>query len=359
MFTQIGSVALFALAASESALGRPLLVQRQSSNSSIGNFGSCSVPEISFGVGFDNRKETSFEPTDQASYNHGSADNIAIITQFMCDNLVNSCKADATAQATCVTATNAAAAALPGTGGQADAFNAVFGIKTNFANIPVVSDQGTTLGVDGTNSVSGAAATSIDASVTTAAAAATSAAATEDCPAAVTVTVTGAAAAATSAAAESAATSSAVAAAASATGTAAAASSTDSASIGNFGSCTVPQIQFGVGFDNRKETAFEPVDQTSYNHGSADNIAVITQFMCNTLTNTCNADATAKETCATATSAAAAALSGTGQQADAFNAVFGIKTNFANVPVVSNTGVTLGVDGTNSATAATAATTSA
>jgi len=359
MFTQIGSVALFALAASESALGRPLLVQRQSSNSSIGNFGSCSVPEISFGVGFDNRKETSFEPTDQASYNHGSADNIAIITQFMCDNLVNSCKADATAQATCVTATNAAAAALPGTGGQADAFNAVFGIKTNFANIPVVSDQGTTLGVDGTNSVSGAAATSVDASVTTAATAAISAAATEDCPAAVTVTVTGAAAAATSAAAESAATSSAVAAAASATGTAAAASSTDSASIGNFGSCTVPQIQFGVGFDNRKETAFEPVDQTSYNHGSADNIAVITQFMCNTLTNTCNADATAKATCATATSAAAAALSGTGQQADAFNAVFGIKTNFANVPVVSNTGVTLGVDGTNSATAATAATTSA
>lgn len=358
MFTQIGSVALFALAASESALGRPLLVQRQSSNSSIGNFGSCSVPEISFGVGFDNRKETSFEPTDQASYNHGSADNIAIITQFMCDNLVNSCKADATAQATCVTATNAAAAALPGTGGQADAFNAVFGIKTNFANIPVVSDQGTTLGVDGTNSVSGAAATSVDASATTAAAFTTSAAATEDCPAAVTVTVTGAAAAATSAAAESVAASSAVA-AASATGTAAAASSTDSASIGNFGSCTVPQIQFGVGFDNRKETAFEPVDQTSYNHGSADNIAVITQFMCNTLTNICNADATAKATCATATSAAAAALSGTGQQADAFNAVFGIKTNFANVPVVSNTGVTLGVDGTNSATAATAATTSA
>jgi hypothetical protein len=369
MFTQIGSVALFALAASESVLGRPLAIrQSTNSSSSIGDFGSCSVPEISFGVGFDNRKETSFEPTDQVSYNHGSADNIAIITQFMCDNLVNSCKADATAQATCVTATNAAAAALPGTGGQADAFNAVFGIQTNFAAIPVVSDQGTTLGVDGTNSVSGAAATSVDAAATTAAVVTTSAAvaaattaATEDCPAAVTVTVSGAAAVATSAAAASVATSSAVVAvaAASATGTAAAASSTDSASIGNFGSCTVPQIQFGVGFDNRKETAFEPVDQTSYNHGSADNIAVITQFMCNTLTNTCNADATAKATCATATNAAAAALAGTGQQADAFNAVFGITTDFANVPVVSNTGVTLGVDGTNSATAATAATTSA
>lgn len=83
--------------------------------------------------------------------------------------------------------------------------------------------------------------------------------------------------------------------------------------------------------------------------------------MCNTLTNTCDADATAKVTCATATNAAAAALAGTGQQADAFNgnlfrvcimsfdmliisflAVFGITTDFANVPVVSNTGVTLG-----------------
>lgn len=49
---------------------------------------------------------------------------------------------------------------------------------------------------------------------------------------------------------------------------AAAASSTASASqIGDFGKCTVPQIEFGVGFDNRKETSFQPVDQTSYDHG--------------------------------------------------------------------------------------------
>jgi hypothetical protein len=33
---------------------------------SIGNFGSCSVPEINFGVGFDNRKETSYLPVDQS-----------------------------------------------------------------------------------------------------------------------------------------------------------------------------------------------------------------------------------------------------------------------------------------------------
>lgn len=29
------------------------------------DFGSCSVPQIEFGVGFDGRKETSFQPTDK------------------------------------------------------------------------------------------------------------------------------------------------------------------------------------------------------------------------------------------------------------------------------------------------------
>jgi hypothetical protein len=28
------------------------------------DFGSCTVPEIEFGAGFDNRRETSFRPTD-------------------------------------------------------------------------------------------------------------------------------------------------------------------------------------------------------------------------------------------------------------------------------------------------------
>jgi hypothetical protein len=35
--------------------------------------------------------------------------------------------------------------------------------------------------------------------------------------------------------------------------------------IGNFGSCSVPQIKFGAGFDGRRETAFEPVDQGKQN----------------------------------------------------------------------------------------------
>jgi hypothetical protein len=294
------------------------------SASSIGDFGSCSIPQIEFATGFDGRTETSFQPVDQVSYNHGSADNIDIITQFMCDTLVNSCGADATAQATCATATTAADGQTAKTGAQADAFNAVFGITTNFAAVAEISDQGATVaagvGAAATSAAVGAVATSAAVG-----AAATSAA----------VVSTAAAASVTSAAAV-------------------ASSSASSSSIGDFGSCTVPQIEFGVGFDNRKETAFQPVDQTSFNHGSADNIAVITQFICNTLTNTCNADATAKATCASATTAAAAALGQTGAQADAFNAVFGITTQFSQVPVVSNTGVTLGVDGTNTAAAATA-----
>lgn len=62
----------------------------------------------------------------------------------MCDQLVNSCGADATAKATCASAKAAADTVTAKTGGQADAFNAVFGIKTDFAAVPVVNDQGVT-----------------------------------------------------------------------------------------------------------------------------------------------------------------------------------------------------------------------
>lgn len=71
---------------------------------------------------------------------------------------------------------------------------------------------------------------------------------------------------------------------------------TGGSNIGNFGKCSVPQIEFGVGFDNRKETSFQPVDKgkslnglitprviltidflVSFNHGSAQNIGIITR----------------------------------------------------------------------------------
>ncbi|KZV68297.1 hypothetical protein PENSPDRAFT_582564, partial [Peniophora sp. CONT] len=109
----------------------------------------------------------------------------------------------------------------------------------------------------------------------------------------------------------------------------------------NFGTCTTPQIEFATGFDNRKETSFEPVDKTSFNHGSAQNIDIITQFICDTLTNSCKADAQAKATCATAKAAASAKPAKTGAQADAFNAAFGITTNFAAVASVSDQGVVI------------------
>jgi hypothetical protein len=269
----------------------PSAVEVASTSSSIGNFGSCSVPQIEFATGFDGRTETSFQPVDKVSYNHGSADNIAIITQFMCDTLTNTCGADATAKATCAAAQAAAAAQTQGQGIDADAFNGVFGIATNFRNVEAVSDQGVVNADSTGGSVSVA---SVGATETGAAA--------PGAETAVAITAT-------------------------------------SSSVGNFGTCTIPQIEFGVGFDGRTETAFQPVDKVSYNHGSADNIAIITQFMCDQLVNSCGADATAKATCAAAQAAAAAQTQGQGIDADAFNGVFGIATNFRNVEAVSDQGV--------------------
>ncbi|KAJ7903500.1 hypothetical protein B0H14DRAFT_2665129 [Mycena olivaceomarginata] len=108
--------------------------------------------------------------------------------------------------------------------------------------------------------------------------------------------------------------------------------------IGNFGSCTTPQIEFGAGFDGRKETSFRPVDRVSYNHDSGD-ITTITEFICNALANTCGADLLAQATCAKARQAAAAETPEQGIDADAFNAVFGIQTNFKDVQAISNTSV--------------------
>ncbi|KAK0480026.1 hypothetical protein IW261DRAFT_106754 [Armillaria novae-zelandiae] len=279
------------------------------SGAAIGNFGSCSVPQIEFGVGFDNRKETSFEPVDKTSYNHGSAQAIGIIAQFICDTLVNSCGADATAKATCATAETAVNNAPAKTGGQADAFNAVFGITTDFDSIAAVDDQGNVIAGTGSSSSDANATSVASASDTLATASATTAAAVTDASSAVQSTST------------------------SSTST-----SSTSSSIGNFGSCSTPQIEFGVGFDGRKETSFEPVDEQSYNHGSAQAIGIIAQFICDQLVNSCGADATAKATCATAENAVNNVAAKTGGQADAFNAVFGITTDFAAVAVVDDQG---------------------
>jgi len=157
------------------------------------------------------------------------------------------------------------------TGAQADAFNAEFGIFTNFSAIPALDDQGKPVtGPDGPGSSSPDSGAS-------------------DPP--------------------------------------------------DFGKCSKPEILFASNLDGRKETAFAPVDKVSYNHGSADNIGVITQFMCDSLTNTCAANQAAKTLCDRAKGAANAAPPLTGEQADAFNAIFGEETNFASVTPIDNTGV--------------------
>ncbi|KAF8968157.1 hypothetical protein BDZ97DRAFT_458267 [Flammula alnicola] len=287
------------------ATSAPAAVTSAAAGPAGANFGSCTVPQIEFGVGFDSRKETSFQPTDKQSFNHGSAQNIDIITQFICDTLTNSCKANQAAKDICATAQKAADALPPQTGAQADAFNAAFGITTNFASVAVVDDTGNVVSTGtGTAATTAAvpAATLVASQISTATAAAS------------TATTAGA------------------------------------AGVGNFGKCSVPQIEFGAGFDGRKETSFQPVDKASFNHGSAQNIDIITQFICDTLTNTCGADQTAKATCAKGQAAADSAATGTGAQADAFNAVFGISTQFSSVAQIDNQGRVVGA-----ATTATAA----
>lgn len=76
----------------------------------------------------------------------------------------------------------------------------------------------------------------------------------------------------------------------------------------------------------------------SFNHGSAQNIDTITRSICDTLTNSCKADQTAKDTCAKASAAASAQTAKTGAQADAFNAAFNIETNFAAVGAIDDQG---------------------
>lgn len=160
------------LALLSSSLALPI---RRAGTTNIGNFGKCSVPQIEFATGFDNRKETSFQPVDKTSFNHGSAQAITIITQFMCDALVNTCGADATAKNICALAQAAANTGAAKTGGQADRFNAEFGIVTNFAEVIAVDDQGNPIAGSTGGSVSVAATAAATTDVATTAAVTTAA----------------------------------------------------------------------------------------------------------------------------------------------------------------------------------------
>jgi len=250
------------------------------------DFGSCPTPEIKFAVGLDGRKETAFAPVDQTAFKHGSADNIQVISNFMCLALTNSCNANQAAKTQCAQAQTAGNAATPAqSGAQADAFNSVMGIKTNFAAVQQISNTGQPVGQPA--SQSGKTSSSGNSAVVQ------------------TVTTSGAA---------------------------------------DFGSCPPPEIKFAVGLDGRKETAFAPVDQAAYNHGSAQFIPNISKFMCDTLLNSCKANQAAQDQCAKALAAGNAATPAqTGAQADAFNAAMGIKTDFAVVPPLDDHGAPLNV----------------
>lgn len=89
----------------------------------------------------------------------------------------------------------------------------------------------------------------------------------------------------------------------------------------DFGSCTDPTIAFGAPSDGRQEDAFEANDLQNFPHGSALNIKVIAEFICNQLTNRCEADDEAVAICDQA-AAASTALKGQAA-ADAFNAALG------------------------------------
>lgn len=90
------------------------------------DFGSCSNPAVEFAAGLDGRKENSFAPVDSADFNHGSALNIKVISDFICGQLQSKCKASTDTVSTCQQASTAAQAAT----GQAaaDAFNSALGV---------------------------------------------------------------------------------------------------------------------------------------------------------------------------------------------------------------------------------------
>ncbi|EGO58952.1 hypothetical protein NEUTE1DRAFT_59840 [Neurospora tetrasperma FGSC 2508] len=90
----------------------------------------------------------------------------------------------------------------------------------------------------------------------------------------------------------------------------------------DFGSCGTPQIQFAKGLDGREEESFQPVNGQDFDHESALNIQVISEFVCQKLQDDCNASIEAVAACKQASSAASTAE---GQQAAfLFNAALGV-----------------------------------
>ncbi|KAI1640068.1 hypothetical protein F4809DRAFT_559853 [Biscogniauxia mediterranea] len=97
---------------------------------------------------------------------------------------------------------------------------------------------------------------------------------------------------------------------------------TRAAAAADTGSCGSPAISFGVQDDRPNEEAFAAVDQTDFNHGSALNAGVITDFICGQLASKCKASDATVSACEEG-SAAAKNLKAQAA-ADAFNNALGV-----------------------------------
>lgn len=86
------------------------------------------------------------------------------------------------------------------------------------------------------------------------------------------------------------------------------------------GACNAA-IVFGIPHDGRNENAFEPADLSLFSHGSALNIAVISNFICSQLSSRCSVSDSVIANCQVAAATASGLL---GQDAaDAFNSLLG------------------------------------
>ena len=121
-----------------------------------------------------------------------------------------------------------------------------------------------------------------------------------------------------------------------ATSTADPASSTGGGSAAlDLGSCSDPSIIFAAGLDGRSGEAFAPNNKGSFDHGSANNIKVITGFICSQLQNACKASQAAIDACKQGATAADAAQ---GEVAvAAFNAAMGVGAVAAPAPTAAPT----------------------
>ncbi|WVQ71363.1 hypothetical protein IAR50_000891 [Cryptococcus sp. DSM 104548] len=132
---------------------------------------------------------------------------------------------------------------------------------------------------------------------------------------------------------------------------------TNAAAAGiDVGDCTDFSMTFAAGLDGRAATefSFEPTDLTSFNHGTALNPSIITQFMCDTFVNACAQSASTRDACKTVAAdldsqVAAGTLAKDQTFADAW------LTELESAFGLTSTGTGSGTGAASNATAATAA----